>query len=417
MRLEQFVALRYLRSRHRYGFVSAITLLSGIGIMVGVMAMVVTLAVMDGFEEDLKTKLLGNMAPITLQAKDLDLGRMREIGERLAAIQGIRGLSPFVKTQVLLVSSTRTAGATLEGVDPETVSIFSKLPSQLYQGSLESLEGGSRPEDAPADCRDKPGLLVGRELAGHLGLFYGDTLKVVSPVGIETPFGLLPAQKTFCVTGIFESGLYEYDSSFAYASLQTTQAFLGLGKGITGIDVGVDDLYRAGRISDRIRSILGPRVQVEDWMEKNRRLLSALRLEKLTAFAVLALIIMVGVLSILSSLAMAVMERKGEIAILKALGATPRRIQAIFVLQGMAIGIAGTVAGVVLGLGACRFLGSYPLVKLPQDIFYELALPVRVDPADVVSVACAGLVLSLLATLYPARKASRVPPAETLRYE
>jgi lipoprotein-releasing system permease protein len=418
MRLERFIALRHIRSGHRHGFVSAITVLSGIGVAVGVMAMVVTLAVMDGFEEDLKTKLLGNMAPITIQGKDLDCSRLEDMERSLAELDEIVGLSPYVRTQVLLVAAGRTTGATLKGIDSRTVSAVSRLPTQIQEGNLETLQGNAtKSDELPEECRGKPSLLVGRELSRHLGCFLGDTVRVVSPVGVETPFGVLPAQKTFCVTGIFESGLYEYDASFAYASLETVQGFLRLGSGLSGVEVGTNALYRARQTATRIQEILGADVQVEDWMQKNRRLLSALRLEKVTAFGVLALIILVAVLSILSSLAMAVVEKKGEIAILKALGATPGRIQGIFILQGMLVGVAGTLAGVVLGLGACRFLASYALISLPKDIFYELALPIRVRFLDVLSVSIAGLVLSLLATLYPAWKASRVPPAETLRYE
>jgi len=418
MRLERFMALRHLRSGHRYGFVSAITVLSGVGVAVGVMAMVVTLAVMDGFEEDLKSKLLGNMAPITIQGKDLDRSRFEGVEKSLAELDEIAGLSPYVRSQVLLVAAGRTVGATLKGIDTLTVSAVSRLPAQIREGSLDALGGKTADSDElPEECRGKPSLLVGRELSRHLGCFFGDTVRVVSPFGVETPFGVLPAQKTFCVTGIFESGLYEYDASFAYATLETVQDLLGLGNGLSGIEVGLEALYRARQTASRIQEILGAGVQVEDWMQKNRRLLSALRLEKLTAFGVLALIILVAVLSILSSLAMAVIERKGEIAILKALGATAGRIQRIFVLQGMLIGLAGTLAGVGLGIGACRFLESYPLITLPRDIFYQLSLPVRLQVLDVLSVSVAAFVLSLLATVYPAWKASRVPPAETLRYE
>lgn len=418
MELEAFVAFRYLRSRHRYGFASAIALLSVVGVAVGVMAMIVTLAVMDGFEEDLKEKLLGNLAPITLQGKDLSGQDVDSLRSRIAPLKGVTGLSPYVRTQVLLTAQGRTVGATLKGIETGTISVASRIPEQIREGGLESLSGKERaPIDPTGECSGKAPLLVGRELARHLGCLPGDPVRVVSPFGIETPFGVLPAQMTFCVTGIFQSGLYEYDATHAYGPLKTVQAFLGMGQAISGIEVGVTDLDQVRKVAAAIRQVAGPGIRVEDWMEKNRRLLAALRLEKITAFAVLALILLVAVLSILSSLAMAVIEKKREIAVLKAVGASGARIQKIFLLQGTAIGAAGTLAGVGLALAACRLLATYPVVTLPREIFYELSLPVRVQVFDVLSVSLAALVLALVATFYPSRKAARVPPSETLRYE
>lgn len=418
MEFERFVAFRYLRSRHRYRLASAIALLSGVGVAVGVMAMIVTLAVMDGFEADLKEKLLGNLAPITLKGKDLSDRDLEALRSRIAPIDGVTGLSPYVRTQVLLSAEGRTAGATLKGVDAETVSAVSRLPEQIRQGSLQVLADTREPSsELPQECFGKPPLLLGRELARHLGCLAGDLVQAVSPFGIETPFGVLPTQMTFCVAGVFQSGLYEYDASFAYGALGTVQQFLGLGEGITGIEVGVADLDRVRKIAAAVRQVVGPEVRVEDWMEQNRRLLAALRLEKIAAFAVLALILLVAVLSILSSLAMAVIEKKREIAVLKAVGASSGRIQKIFLLQGAAIGVAGTLAGVALGLVACRLLSAYPVITLPREIFYELTLPVRVQALDVLSVCLAAVGLALLATSYPSWKAARVPPAETLRCE
>lgn len=418
MEFERFVAFRYLRSRHRFRLASAIALLSGVGVAVGVMAMIVTLAVMDGFEADLKEKLLGNLAPITLQGKDLSAEDLETLRSRIASIEGVTGLSPYVRTQVLLAAEGRTAGVTLKGVDVGTVSTVSRLPEQIRHGALEALhDTGEDSTGVPEECAGKPALLMGRELARHLGCLPGDPVRVVSPFGIDTPLGVVPAQMTFCVAGIFQSGLYEYDASFAYGGLENVQQFLGLGQDLTGIEVGVADLDRVRKIAAAVRRVVGPDVRVEDWMEKNRRLLAALRLEKITAFAVLALILLVAVLSILSSLAMAVIEKKREIAVLKAVGASGSRIQKIFLLQGAAIGVTGTLAGVGLGLLACKALAAYPLLTLPREIFYELSLPVRVQILDVLSVCLAAVGLALVASSYPSWKAAAVPPAETLRYE
>lgn len=418
MTFEWHLAVRYLRSRRRYGFVSVIPLLSCLGIAVGVMAMLVTLSVMDGFEEDLKEKLLGNMAPVTLTRKHMSQDHVQELRERLAGMEEVRGLSPYVRTQVLLLSSGRPVGATLMGIEPESISLVSRLPGQLLEGSLDVLREPIESDQAfPSECEGKPAILLGRELANNLGCFYGDPIRVVSPVGIETPFGVMPIQETFCVGGVFQTGLYEYDATFAYVALGEAQSFLQIGREISGIEVGISKVERARERAEEIRGLSGDAYRVEDWMQKNRRLLSAMRLEKITAFAVLALIVLVAVLNILSSLAMTVIEKKKEISILKALGATRGRIQGLFVLQGMLIGLSGTGVGVLMGVGACKILARYPVVTLPQDVFYQLTLPVRMEPVDILSVAVAALLLSLLATLYPAWQAARVLPAETLRYE
>ena len=313
MRFERHLAVRYLRSRRRYGFVSVIPLLSCLGIAVGVMAMLVTLSVMDGFEEDLKEKLLGNMAPVTVTRKHMNENHVAELRDRLAPLKEIHGFSPYVRTQVLLLSSGRPVGASLMGIEPEAISLVSRLPDQILEGRLEALHGPIESDDPfPAECEGRPAILLGRELMSNLGCFYGDSIRIISPVGLETPFGIVPIQKTFCVGGVFQTGLYEYDATFAYVTLGEAQAFLQIGEEISGVEVGLSSYGKARRTAKAIQVLAGKDYQVEDWMQKNRRLLSAMRLERITAFAVLTLIVLVAGLSILSSLAMSVVERKRE---------------------------------------------------------------------------------------------------------
>ncbi len=417
MRFELFVGLRHLRAKRKNLFIAAITLLAGIGVAVGVMAMIVVLAVMNGFEEDLKEKLLSNTAPIVITAREFTQEKQIRLEQVSSSIPGAIGISPYVAAQLLVVASTHTSGVKLRGIEPAKIPMVNRLAEQVRDGSLDGLEEARTQDAVQPTCAQYPGILVGSELAATLGCKVGDTVRLVSPSGIETPLGTIPRQKTFCVVGVFQSGFYEYDATHVYVSLRVAQWFLDMGDRVTGVELGVEDVYKARRIASVLRNALGDEYKVEDWMQRNRRLLSALRLEKVTAFSVLALIVMVAVLNIISSLIMGVMEKRREIAILKSMGATIGSIQGIFLVQGITIGVVGAIVGVGCGSALCKLLATYPIVSLPRDIFYQLTLPVRYDITDTMLVMCAALLLSVIATMYPARKAARILPAETLRYE
>jgi lipoprotein-releasing system permease protein len=262
-----------------------------------------------------------------------------------------------------------------------------------------------------------PAIIVGKELSKNIGARPGDTLTVVSPIGKLTPLGRVPLSRTFKITAIFDSGMYEYDATMVYVSLKEAQDFLGMEDRVTGIEVRVDDIYKADRIGEAVSRKLGYPYWTKDWQQMNRSLVSALKLEKLTMFVILTMIVLVGALNIISTLVMVVMEKTRDVAILRTMGATSKSIMRIFMFQGLLVGVVGTLAGLFSGLGLCHLLARYQFIKLPADIYYISTLPVRVEMNDVLFVTVAAVLISFLATLYPSWHASRVNPVEALRYE
>jgi lipoprotein-releasing system permease protein len=278
----------------------------------------------------------------------------------------------------------------------------------IKEGALSSLE---------ARRGGLPTIILGRELSKLLGAFPGDTVTVVSPEGKLTPLGRVPNTQAFRVAGIFDSGMYEYDASMLFVSLTEAQAFLGLGDRVTGLEARVRDVEQSDRIAKEIEKELGYPFWTKDWKMMNRSLFAALKLEKITMFVILTMIVLVGALNIISTLVMVVMEKTRDIAVLRAMGASARNIMTIFIFQGLLVGLVGTVAGLASGLGLCHLLGRYKFISLPSDVYYISTLPVRVEVMDVWFVAAAAVIISFLATLYPSWYASRLNPVEALRYE
>jgi lipoprotein-releasing system permease protein len=420
MPFELFIGLRYLKAKRKSTFISIITVISTAGVALGVMALIVVLAVMTGFEEDLKEKILGTNAHLVVLGNGAPMEDYRRVMERLKGFPGVQAATPFIYNQVMLSSGKTVSGVVLRGIDVQTDRQVTRLSSSIIEGGTERLD--PRPGDGPDPL---PGLLVGKELARHMNLVLGDRINVISPLGTITPLGMMPRMKPFRVVGIFNTGMFEYDSTLAYVSLAQAQSFFGLGDTVTGIQLRVADVYHTGALAEEINRSLGAGYHARDWMQMNRNILFALKTEKIVMFVILTLIVLVAAFGIASTLFMVVMEKTRDIAILKSMGATGTSIMKIFVLEGLIIGVTGTILGVASGLLIA--LNLEPIINVIQkitgqnffskDIYYLDHFPSLVIPSDVVLISVTAVLISFIATLYPAWQASRMLPAEALRYE
>ena len=405
---ELFLGLRYLKAKRKQRFISVITIISVLGVMVGVMALVVVLSVMNGFRSDLMSKILGVNSHVLVLNLSGTFNGYQEVAEKVEKMDGVVAITPFVYTQVMLNNSGRVSGAVLRGVDPKSAARVVSFDKMIKEGSLSSL---SEAENGI------PSIIIGSELAKQIGASTGSLVTVISPEGKLTPLGRTPNTKRFKVTAIFDSGMYEYDASMVYISLGEAQRFLALGDSVTGLELKVKEVYQSDIIARNIQKSLGYPYWTKDWKLMNRSLFSALKLEKLTMFIILTMIVLVGALNIISTLVMVVMEKTRDIAILRAMGASARSIMSIFMLQGILVGVIGTIAGLLAGLGLCHLLSRYKFINLPADVYYISKLPVLVSYPDVTIVAVAAVVISFFATLYPAWYASRLNPVESFQYE
>jgi lipoprotein-releasing system permease protein len=410
MSFEYFIGGRYLRAKQKESFISLITILSIAGVTVGVMALIVVIAVMAGFESDLKERILGVESHIVLMRHDGSFSGYKKVAEQINELNGVEAATPFIYSQIMLRSSTGVSGAVLRGVDPESAGSVIKI---LKNSVLQDLKHRQRHENSKTFV---PGIILGKELARNLGVLKGDAVYLISSRGMISPIGYLPAMKRFEVAGLFESGMYEYDGSLAYIDLKDAQKILNMKGTVTGIEVRVDDVYEARNIAKKIVSKLGFPYWARDWMRMNHNLFSALKLEKTVMFIILALIVLVAAFNIASTLIMMVMGKTKDIAILKAMGAMDSSIRKIFIYKGMVIGAVGTSLGVCLGFILCKLLEKYKFIQLPGDVYYISTLPVRLEALDVVMIASAAMVICFLATLYPAKQASKLNPIEAIRY-
>ena len=418
MRYELLISLRYLRAKRKEAFISLITVISMLGVLIGVMTLNIVLAVMTGFEEDLRDRILGFNPQIVVLSFGGTVTDYAGVVQRIEQVPGVVGAAPFIYGQVMLSAQQSVTGAAVRGVAASDEDVID-LQRHLKEGTIEALSDlhPIQLDKGQGGTVELPGLIVGKEVAHQLGLAIGDPVNVISPIAAPSAVGMVPRVKRFVVVGVFDSGMAEYDASLVYMDLGSAQKFFDLDGAVTGIEVRVTDVYDAKQIAGRIGSVLGFPFRVRDWMEINHSLFSALKLEKTVYFIVLLLIVLVAAFNIVATLIMVVMEKRKDIAILKSMGATRAGVRRIFIWKGMIIGVVGTLLGNAAGYLACWVLKRYQFIELPKDVFYVNTLPVKMHPEYFRAVTAASLLICLLATVYPARQAARLAPVDVIRYE
>ncbi|MBW1867680.1 MAG: lipoprotein-releasing ABC transporter permease subunit [Deltaproteobacteria bacterium] len=410
MSFEWFISQRYLKSKQKQSFISMITVLSAVGIMIGVMTLIIVIAVMSGAESDLKTRIAGIDSHIIIMRYNGPFADYHPVLKTIKNFKDIKSASPFVYSQMMLRSASGASGVIVRGIDPHLSQMVIKdAKSRSLKNCL------IHTEKQPSKGR-LPRIILGKELAKNLKAAKGDRVFLISPGTANSAMTHIPGMRPFEVAGIFSSGMFEYDKSLVYLHITDAQKLLGMDDAVTGIEAGVTDIFKAGEIAEKIVTTLGFPYWARDWKAMNRNLFISLKLQKVVMFIILALIVLVAAFNITAALIMMVMEKMRDISILKAMGATNQSIKKIFVFKGMLIGLTGTLLGTALGLCVCTLLKRYKFIELPNDVYYFSSLPVQIEPLDLFIIGSVTLAICLLATLYPAGYASRMNPVDGIRY-
>jgi lipoprotein-releasing system permease protein len=399
MNYETTIGLRYLRSKRKEKFISFTTWISIVGIAIGVMALIVVIAVMTGFQDEIRERILGINPHILVLSLDGEMKDPQKLVSEIRRTKGVSHAFPFITFQAMVQSGRQLSGVAVKGLNAGDVTFMGRL---IKEGNIGALDRTNN-------------ILIGKELAKHLGLLVGDSFVLMVPFGGFSPMGATPETVKARVGGIFETGMYEIDNTLVIMSLKDVEAIMGMGA--TGIEVKLGDVYGANEARKEIAGRLGPKYLVRTWIEMNRNLFSALKLEKIAMFIILALIILVASFNIISSLIMTVMEKQKDIAILKAIGARKRSIMRIFMMEGITIGVFGSFIGSFIGYAGMEIVTRYKLIKLPSDVYYITTLPMKISILDVTLIALVTAAICVLATIYPSYKAAKIDPVEALRYE
>jgi lipoprotein-releasing system permease protein len=406
---EIFISLRYLKTKKHYGTVSLNTFISIAGVVIGVATSIITLAVMTGFQGYFRDKILSAMPHIVvLEFTGTGMKDEKAVEEKIKKVPHVTATTPFIYAQSMITTKERMQGVVVRGIDPRTEVNVTDLAKNMTTGTLQDLDRTGK---------TLPGIIIGADLAHKLGVSVGDTVTMVNPLGEETPLGMVPKMRKFQVAGLLDAGMYDYNTGFVYISLHDAQQFFDMPGRVSGVQVRVDDVYSADRISSLIQAAAGYPYYTRNWMEMNKNFFSALLLEKIGMSLILVVIIIVASFNIIGTLTMIVMEKNREIAILKSMGSSAQSIVKIFMFAGLAIGCVGTAIGVVIGYGAVVILTKSDIISLPKDVYQVSHLPLSTSGLDVLFVSLTALGISFLATLYPSWQAARQDPVEVLRYE
>jgi lipoprotein-releasing system permease protein len=400
------IAVRYLLAKRKQAFISVISLISTLGVTVGVMAVIIALAIMTGLQQELRDRIVGSNPHVYVWSR-IGIPDYHAEVNKLLQVPHVTGAAPAILGRALISAQANREAIQIKGIDPALEPTVTDLKSAMLTGSLDAL--------TPTDD-DVPGILLGKDLAASLGVSVGDSVLITTPEGILTPSGRMPYPRRLRVAGTFSLGLYEFDTTMGYVTLEAAERLFAKDSADL-IQLRVDDIWTAADIARSLQQQLGDTYTTQDWSAMNRQLFSALLLEKLAVSLAIGLIVMVAALNIIASLILLVMEKNRDIAILKTMGASARSVTTIFMLQGIIIGLAGTLTGGVLGVSLSRILDKYQLIRVPVDVYQVSHLPFTVLPRDLIVVVTVAVLICFFATIYPSRQAARLDPAQALRYE